>query len=297
MKQYGFLDAERRGQIRRLDYIGAGGARKYAMIYLPWDYENRPERRYDIFYLMHGGGGNPESWVDSSLIKNMLDRTIEAGEAEPMIVVFPTFYADGAHRIPGQVDPDYELQSVLTFQREELTERLLPAVEGAVRGYAEGTDPGSLKKARGHRGFGGFSMGGVNTWFAFSLHIDYFSVFMPLSGDSWELGVMSGSKKSDETADLLRDRILEAGFGPGDLAVYAATGTKDIAFPNLTPQIEAMKRRDDVFRFSEDFGQGNLHYLLGEDMVHSYDAVALYFYNLLPFLFPRGPEPAEGGAV
>ena len=288
MKQFGTL--------RRLDYIGAEDARKYAVIYLPWDYDARPDRRYDILYLMHGGGGNPDSWLDSCLVKNMLDRSIADGEAKEMIVVFPTFYTDGARRVPGQIDTHFELQSVLTFQRE-LTEQLLPAVEGAVRGYAEGTDPEALKKARGHRAFGGFSMGSVNTWFAFSLHIDYFSVFLPLSGDCWAFGVMGGSEKPEETAELLRKSVLDAGFGAGDFAVYAATGTKDIAFPNLSPQIEAMKRKDDVFRFSEDLRQGNLHYLLGEDMVHSYDAVALYFYNLLPFLFPKGRGDSPSDAL
>ena len=49
-----------------------------------------------------------------------------------------------------------------------------------------------------------------------------------------------------------------------DFRIFAATGTEDIAYPNLTPQIEAMQKLDDVFRFSEDFGQGNLHYLLGD---------------------------------
>ena len=296
MKQFGFLDTDRRGSIRRLDYVGAGGARKYAMIYLPWGYDEQPERRYDILYLMHGGGGNPESWLDSCLITNMLDRSLADGEAEPMIVVFPTFYADGAHRVPGQVDPDYELRCVLAFQREELTERLLPAVEGAVRGYADGTSPEELKKARCHRAFGGFSMGGVNTWFAFSLHLDHFSVFVPLSGDSWELGVKGGSEMAEKTAELLSQRVTGRGFGAGDFAVYAATGTEDIACPNLSPQIEAMKRRDDVFRFSEDYAQGNLHFLLAEGLFHTYDAVALYLYNYLPYLFPRRPA-AGGGTV
>ena len=183
MKQFAYFDAPRRGTLRRVDYVGAHGARKYALVYLPWGYETERERRYDILYLMHGGGGSPDAWPDACPVKNMLDRAFAAGEAEPMIVVFPSFYADGPRRgAPGTVDADFERKSVLTFQTEELTERLLPAVEGAVRGFAEGVSPAALKAARRHRGFGGFSMGGVNTWYAFSLHLDYFSTFLPLSG-------------------------------------------------------------------------------------------------------------------
>ena len=42
---------------------------------------------------------------------------------------------------------------------------------------------------------------------------------------------------------------------------------------------------DDVFLLSEDYSWGNLHYLVGQDMAHTYDSAFLYFYNLLPHLF------------
>ena len=285
MKLFAYQDEDRRGTLRRLDYVGAQGARKYAMLYLPYGYDDDPERRWNILYLMHGGGGNPDAWLDCCQVKNMLDRSFSAGEAEPMIVVFPCFYTHGARRTPGKVDEAFEHGSVLTFQNEELTQRLLPAVEGAVRGYAEGTSPEALKRARAHRGFGGFSMGSVNTWYAFSLHLDYFSVFLPLSGDCWALEVMGGRKCSAETAAHLRDRVYALGFTPEDFRIFAATGTDDIASPSLSAQIEAMKALSDTFRFNKDPAQGNLHYLLGKGMVHSYEAVNQYFYHYLPYLF------------
>ena len=284
MKLHSFKDEPRRGSIRRLEYVGAEGARKYALVYLPWGYDDDPERRWDILYLMHGGGGSPDAWLDACPLKNMLDRSFADGEAEPMIVVFPTFYAHGPRRSGGVINQAFEHASVLTFQLE-LTERLIPAVEGAVRGFAESTSPEALKRARDHRGFGGFSMGCVNTWYAFSLHLDYFSVFLPLSGDSWAIEVMGGSKQPARTAALLRETVRGMGFGPEDFKIFAATGTADIAYPNLTPQIAAMKKLDDVFRFSADPARGNLHYLLAEGWEHTYDAVYQYVYNYLPYLF------------
>ena len=287
LEPYHYHDVSRRGTVRRVDYVGAMGKRKYALVYLPWGYDDDPGRRWDILYLMHGGGGSPDAWLDACPVKNMLDHAFAAGEAKPMIVVFPGFYADGARPTPGTVDAAFEHASVLTFQKEELTGRLLPAVEGAVRGYAEGTSPAALKAARAHRGFGGFSMGGVNTWYAFALHLDYFSAFVPLSGDCWALEVMGGAAQPEATAAYLGERVGAMGFGPEDFSVWAATGTKDIAYPSLTPQIEAMKALDGVFRFSGDFARGNLHYLLGEGMVHSYDAVCRELAELLPYLFRR----------
>ena len=287
MKEYVYQDVNERGTIRRIDYVGAKGAKKYALAYLPFGYDADPERRYDVLYLMHGGSGNPDSWLDNCQIKNMLDLSFASGEAEPMIVVFPTFYTNGAKPRQGNVDEQFEHGSVVTFQTEELTERLLPAVEGTVRGYAEGTDPAALKRARAHRGFGGFSMGGVNTWYAFSLHLEYFSVFLPLSGDSWTVEVKGGAKAPRKTAEILRNAVFAADLGKDDFSVFAATGTKDIAYPNLTPQIEAMKEEQSVFSFSEDYSAGNLHYLLAEGFFHSYEAVCQYVYNYLPYLFRK----------
>ena len=285
MREYAFHDENCRGTLRYLHYVGARGFRKYALVYLPYGYGDDPARRYDVLYLMHGGGGNPDSWTDSCILKNMLDHSFAAGEAEPMIVVFPTFYTDGARRTPGVVDDRFEHESVLTFQKEELTQRLLPAVEGALRTYAEGFDPASLRRARAHRAFGGFSMGAVNTWYAFSLHLDYFSVFLPLSGDDWTMEIMGGSKKAKETAAALKKAAEGLGFGPEDFRIFAATGTEDIAYPNLTPQIQAMKAETALFRFSEDFTGGNLHYLLAQGLAHNYEAVCQYVYNCLPYLF------------
>ena len=80
MKQFAYFDAPQRGTLRRVDYVGAHGARKYALVYLPHGYETDRERRYDILYLMHGGGGSPDAWPDACPVKNMLDRAFAAGE-------------------------------------------------------------------------------------------------------------------------------------------------------------------------------------------------------------------------
>ena len=46
-----------------------------------------------------------------------------------------------------------------------------------------------------------------------------------------------------------------------------------------------MKHLDDLFRFSEDWSKGNLHYTVVEDLVHAYESVNLYLYNYIPYLF------------
>ena len=285
MRHFEFKDEDHRGPIERFEYTGAQDVQKYALVYLPYGYYEEPDRRYDILYLMHGGGGSPDTWMDSCLLKNMRDRCIASGEARPMIVGMPTFYATHSNRKDDIVDPVFEHTNVLAFQKEELEDRLIPALESRYRSFAMGTDPDSLRRSRQHRGFGGFSMGSVSTWYAFYLHADIFSVFLPLSGDCWLFGLTAGSIKAAETAQALRDAAESKGIGPDGFAIYAATGTEDIACPNLTPQIEAMKALDDFFIYSKDWSKGNFHFLLAKGLMHEYPAVLQYIYNYLPYLF------------
>ena len=90
-KKFTHGDASERGTIRQITYTTRNEkgetVEKYANIYLPCRYD--PEKRYNIFYLMHGGGGNPDAWLDSSPLKNMLDLSIQRGELEPLLVVTP----------------------------------------------------------------------------------------------------------------------------------------------------------------------------------------------------------------
>lgn len=288
MKEYEYHDVNFRGSIEKVTYETtnqAGEKRdKYALVYLPYGYDhNDTEKKYNILYLMHGGGGNPDAWLDCCKVKNMLDYSIDSGELAPLIVVFPSYYKEVIPRT-GRPQADQERENVRFFQYE-LSHELLPAVEGKYHTYANTADSDSLKASRTHRAFGGFSMGSCTTWFALLENLDYFSYFLPLSGDCWIIEPMGGSSHPKETAQALHDSILKAGYGATDFHIFSATGTKDPAYHSLTPQIEEMKHLDDLFRFSEDWSKGNLHYTVVEDLVHAYESVNLYLYNYIPYLF------------
>ena len=288
MKQYHYHDVDFRGTIERVIYTVTTPAgkilNKYANVYLPYGYDASDlAKRYNILYLMHGSGGNPDAWLDCCPIKNMLDHTFSTREAEPMIVVFPSFYKETISRT-GKRDANYEYQNVLFFL-QELICALMPAVEGRYHTYAESTSEKDLLAARGHRAFGGFSMGGATTWAVLTHCPEYFSRFVPLSGDCWEIEPLGGRSKPKETAQFLNDLIRNSAFAPEDFHIFAATGTEDAANESLTPQIEEMKQLSDVFHFSEDCACGNLHFLLANGEVHAYEAVYQYLYHYLPYLF------------
>ena len=105
-------------------------------------------------------------------------------------------------------------------------------------------------------------MGGVTTWFAFLENLDLFSVFLPLSGDCWQFGGLGGGKETEKTVQYLCDQTISKGYGKQDFRIFAGTGYEDIAYPNLTPQMEGLKQRTDLFEFSENLKEGNLHYTL-----------------------------------
>ena len=244
---------------------------KYANVYLPFGYSD--QRRYPVLYLIHGGGGNPDAWLDCSMIKNALDTSFAEERCQPFITVFPGFYNHDPIRT-GRVDEEAERGHVLFFQ-QELRKDLIPAVD---QRYA-------TEASRESRAIGGFSMGGVTTWFAFLENLDQFSVFMPLSGDCWQFGGLGGGKQTEKTARYLHDHTMEQDYGRDDFRILAGTGYEDIAFPNLTPQIEAMKEDTDLFVFSEKMEEGNLHYVVMEDAPHMYEKVYQHIYNYMPTLF------------
>ena len=275
MELHQYHDVFRRGVLERLFYTttdeNGDPAEKYANIYLPYGYS--AAKTYPVLYVIHGGGGNPDAWLDCSKIKNALDSSFAENRGTPFIAVFPTFYNHEPIRT-GRVDEAVERGHVLRFQ-QEMRNDLIPAVDAAY----------STRVEREARAIGGFSMGGVTTWFAFTENLDLFSVFLPLSGDCWQFGGLGGGKETAKTVRYLHDRVTEQGFGKQDFRIFAGTGYEDIAYPNLTPQIEAMKEYTDVFEFSDDPKEGNLHYTLMEDAPHMYEKVYQHIYHTLPYLF------------
>ena len=275
MELHRYHDVYRRGRVERLAYStreeDGTSVSKYANVYLPFGYSEG--QAWPVLYLIHGGAGSPDAWLDCSMMKNALDYSMAEGRCRPFIVVFPGFYNHDPVRT-GRVDEEAERGHVLRFQ-QELRNDLIPAVDSRFA-----TDP-----SRRSRGIGGFSMGGVTTWFAFLESLDLFSVFLPLSGDCWQFGGLGGGKETEKTVRYLHERTLEQGFGPEDFRIFAGTGSEDIACPNLTPQIEAMKKDGTLFRFSERMDEGNLHYTVMEGAPHTYEKVYQHVYHYAPALF------------
>jgi enterochelin esterase family protein len=62
------------------------GRRMY--VYTPPGYETG-SAKYPVFYLLHGGGGDEDAWVNMGRANIIMDNLIAAGKCKPMIVVMP----------------------------------------------------------------------------------------------------------------------------------------------------------------------------------------------------------------
>ncbi len=238
-----------------------------AVVYLPAEYD-QSDRRYSTFYLLHGGGGDPSAFFgEDGLLKNMLDHMTASGDMAPLIVVAPTYYPPG-RKGDGIA---YSGEAVRDFG-PVLLQTVLPAVDRTYRTIPE----------RIHRGIGGFSMGAVATWYVLMAGMEEFYWFMPMSGDCWICGERGGGRHPSQTAGLLAVTLRGKSF-----FLHALTGDEDIAYPNLDPQMKAMKEYADVF------GK-NVRYSVLRGGVHDYPHIRRYIYNALPGFFTVDSEENAG---
>lgn len=282
-----YQDIHQRGTIEKLHYktVNAEGEviSKKANVYLPYGYTE--EKKYDILYLIHGGGGNEDAWLDTCAIKNMLDVSFAEGRAEPFIAVFPTYYNEDPQAAHSRGLPFTWEKEQIEFFQKELRQDLIPAAELKYSSYLSEDTEEDKANTRNHRAITGFSMGGGTTWNAFLMNMQYFSCFLPLSGDCWIVEIKGGASATEETVRRMMETVKNNGFGKEDFRVYAGTGTEDIAYPALNAMIQEMKKHKELFEYSEDNRTGNLHYEVTEGAPHTYADVYQHLYNFLPYIF------------
>lgn len=272
-------ESQQQGTIESMEYsvanLSKGTDVKKLNVYLPYGYDDsNTDTKYNVLYLMHGGGENENLLFggpgQSKEMKRILDNMIEKGDIEPLIVVTPTFNG-------GKNDT--------ALFHEELMNDVVPLVETRYSTHVGSGDLDDLKATREHRAFGGFSMGSVTTWYIYINCLDYFKYFLPLSGDCWAIAQTAGESKAMETAEYLAQVAKDAGYGTKDYYLFCATGDLDIAYPNMLPQMDALKQLTDSFIYSGNPNNGNFYFMICEGGTHAWNWINQYIYCILPDLF------------
>ena len=253
------------GKVIKEQYEGPKGTNT-CYVYLPPNYDEN--KKYNIFYLMHGGGEDETTMFFSkdTQMQNIFDHMIEKGDMEPMIVVAPTWNQVGAENF-----------------WQELRERVIPHVEGKYSTYAESTSLADIQASRYHRAYGGFSMGSISTWGVFMHDLDIIAYYMPLSGE-YKVNNLSVQQQSQ----MIINSIHESGLKPNEYFIMAATGSDDMAQPNMTPLINELRKNTNELIETSDLSKGNFYYMMADGKVHWWQHVRHYVYDILPYFFHEG---------
>lgn len=253
---------------------------KRAIVYLPYGYT--ADKQYNVMYLMHGGWNNETGQLGipsrPSGFKNVIDNAIEKGVFAPLIIVCPTYNNTNQN---GQDSDNYSLALQLTRNyHNELTNDLIPAVEGKYSTFAKSTSAEDLIAARDHRAFMGFSMGSVTTWCTFEYCLDYFRYFFPSSG-----AITSSGSYMD-------DIVRRSGYDKNDFFVWGMSGTSDFAYSGFTSQMNAMFSAE-YFTKANNEKDGNVYYSVKEGYSHDGRAANEYFYNALSWVWQGKTEAVK----
>ncbi|WP_291529821.1 esterase [Bacteroides sp. UBA939] len=128
-------------------------------VYTPAGYETSG-KRYPVFYLLHGMGGDEEAWISLGRTSQILDNLIAQGKAKPMIVVMTNGNAvqeaaPGESSL-GMVPPTMRLPKSMEGSFEQAFPDVVKFVDKNYR----------TVKSKSGRAIAGLSMGGFH-----SLHI------------------------------------------------------------------------------------------------------------------------------
>jgi enterochelin esterase family protein len=135
------------------------GRSRRMTVYTPAGYESS-SKRYPVFYLLHGMGGDENAWSELGRATQILDNLIAQGKAEPMIVVMTNGNA-AQEAAPGESSLGYTQPSMQQAKTMEGSfEQHFPEVVKFIdKNYR-------TKANKKNRAIAGLSMGGFH-----SLHI------------------------------------------------------------------------------------------------------------------------------
>lgn len=148
------------GTLSRLWYDSPTlGMKRRMSVYTPAGYETSG-KKYPVLYLLHGMGGDEESWLALGRASQILDNLIAEGKAQPMIVVMTNGNAS-QEAAPGEsrhglVKPSFNLPKTMDGSFESSFPDVVNFVDANFRTIND----------KSHRAIAGLSMGGLH-----SLHI------------------------------------------------------------------------------------------------------------------------------
>lgn len=168
-----YVEPSRRGRVDFVWYDSRVlGTNRRMAVYTPYEYSRSSRQRYPVLYLLHGEGGNEESWLSAGRVAEVMDNLIASGKARPMIVVMPN--ADPVQQAAGHIGlsevHNSRTGSTMVFA-SSLVNEIIPFVESRYRAVPE----------KSSRAIGGVGEGGEMVLQTVVLYNGLFDYVCPMS--------------------------------------------------------------------------------------------------------------------
>lgn len=186
-------------------------------VYTPAGYETSG-KRYPVFYLLHGMGGDENAWTELGRASQILDNLIAQGKAEPMIVVMTNGNA-ALQAAPGESSLGFAAPSMqLPKTMEGSFEQHFPEV---VKFIDKNYRTIKTKKARA---IAGLSMGGFHSMHISKQYPDMFDYVGLFSA-----AIMPGNDVKSPVYDDLESK-LKTQFDKKPALYWIGIGDKDFLY-------------------------------------------------------------------
>ena len=229
-------------------------------VYTPAGYETSG-KRYPVFYLLHGAGGDEEAWINLGRTSQILDNLIAQGKAEPMIVVMTNGNAS-QEAAPG------ETQNGLVPPTMNLPKTMEGSFETAFPDVVKFIDKTYRTKAnKKNRAIAGLSMGGYHSLHISKQYPDMFNYIGLFSA-----AIMPDKKVQSPIYDDF-DNKLKIQFSKKPALYWIGIGTADFLYQANT----------DFRKLLDEKGYKYTYYETGEG--HIWKNWRIYLTEFAPLLF------------
>ncbi len=211
-------------------------------VYTPAEYYNT-NKKYPVLYLLHGAGGDENSWSELGRAAQILDNLIAQGKAKPMIVVMPN--GNGSEEAaPGEapnsmVKPTMMVPKMMDGSIEKAFPDVMKYVEKHYR---------TLSDKKG-RAICGLSMGGFHSLYISALYPDKFDYVGLFSA---AIHAQSKGENTDVYDNM--DRKLATQFGKTPKLYWIGIGKTDFLYKDNTDFRKKLDEKHYPYTYMETDG-------------------------------------------
>lgn len=249
------------GTVRRMWYDSPTlGINRRLTVYTPAGYETSG-KRYPVFYLLHGMGGDEEAWIALGRTSQILDNLIAQGKAKPMIVVMTNGNA-AQEAAPGESSlgfaaPNMQLPKTMEGSFEAAFPDVVKFIDKNFRTVAN-------KK---NRAIAGLSMGGFHSMHISKQYPDMFDYVGLFSA-----AIMPNKDAKSPVYEDIEGK-LKVQFSKKPALYWIAIGKTDFLY----------KANEDYRKMLDEKGYKYSYYETGEG--HIWKNWRIYLTEFAPLLF------------